>query len=144
MDFRKLKQYIILMLEIIDLSKSRYASFRIVWQDDGQYNASLLLNSDDTFKSGRQKSQASKQRDVQRKKDFLSKKSAINPCRQSPAPGSHREPRKVDTENADNTSQSSKISIASAGEDHPELPDVHPNLEEPLTVVEAERRKTYP
>ena len=127
----------------MDLSESRYASFRIVRQDDGQYSASLLLNSDDTFKSsGRQKLQANKQRDVQRKKDFLSKKSAINPCRQSPAPDPLKEPRKVGTENADNTSQSPKNSVAGAGADHPELPDVHP--EETLTVMQAERRKSYP
>ena len=130
------------------MSESKYASFRIVRQDDGQYSASLLLNSD-TNLSGRRKSKANRQHDTQRKKDFLSKKSAINP--KSPEPASHKEPQKVGTGNADNTSQSPKNSVAGAGADHPEpantsedhpelsgsgedhleLPNVHPNPEEP-------------
>ena len=127
-------------LEILDLSDSRYASIRIFRQEDGQYSASLLLNSDDTFSSVRRKSRANKQRDVQRKKAFLAKKSATNPSHQSPAPDP--EPRKVGTENADNTSQSLKNSVAGAGADHLELPDAH--QEETLPSMQTERRIIYP
>ena len=127
-------------LEILDLSDSRYASIRIFRQEDGQYSASLLLNSDDTFSSVRRKSRANKQRDVQRKKAFLAKKSATNPSHQSPAPDP--EPRKVGTENADITSQSLKNGVAGAGADHLELPDAH--QEETLPSMQTERRIVYP
>ena len=139
MDLAKLKQYMTSTLEILDLSESRYASIRIIRQENGQFSASLLLNSDDTF--GRRKSRTNKQRDVQRKKAFLAKKSATNPCRQSPAPDP-QEPRKVGTENADNTSQSLKNSVAGAGADHLELPDAH--QEETLPSIQTERRIIYP
>ena len=115
MDLTTVKSFNGSMMDIMDLSESKYASFRIVRQDDGHYSASLLLNSD-TNLSGRQKSKAKRQRDTQRKKDFLSKKSAINP--KSPEAASHKEPRKVGTGNSDNTSQSPKNSVAGAGADH--------------------------
>ena len=159
MDFSTVKRFIESSLDILEMSKSKHASFRIVRQENGHYRVSSLLNSDTSSGGRRQKSKSNIQRDAQRKKDFLSKKSALNP--KSPEPTSHREPRRVGTENADNTSRTTKNSAAgagvdhtSAGADHPELtgsdednpeqPDVHPNPKEPSSVVEAERRKVFP
>ena len=159
MDFSTVKRFIESSLDILEMSKSKHASFRIVRQENGHYRVSSLLNSDTSSGGRRQKSKANIQRDTQRKKDFLSKKSALNP--KSPEPTSHREPRRVGTGNADNTSRATKNSAAgagvdhtSAGADHPELtgsdevhpeqPDAHPNPKEPSSVVEAERRKVFP
>ena len=152
MDLSTVKSFIGSSLDIMKMSEAKYASFRIVRQDHGNYRVSLLLNSATNLSGRRNKSKAKIQRDAQRKKDFLSRKSAINP--KSPEPISHKEPQRVGTGNTDNTSRSPKNSVAGAGADqpkltganmdHPESPDVHPNPEEPSSVVEAERSKTFP
>lgn len=150
MDLSTVKSFIGSSLDMMKMSEAKYASFRIVRQDQGNYRVSLLMNSATNLSGRRNKSKAKIQRDAERKKDFLSKKSALNP--KSPEPTSHKEPRRVGTGNADNTSRSPKNSVAGAGADHPKLagasadhpepPDVHQNPEEPSSVVEAER--TFP
>ena len=134
MDLSTVKSFIGSSLDIMKMSEAKYASFRIVRQDQGNYRVSLLLNSSTNLSGRRNKSKAKIQRDAQRKKDFLSRKSAINP--KSPEPTSHKEPRRVGTGNTDNTSRSPKNSVTGAGTDlqltgastdHPEPPDVHPN-----------------
>ena len=146
------------------MSEAKYASFRIVRQDTGDYRVSLLLNSATNLIGRRNKSKSKIQRDAQRKKDFLSRKSAINP--KSPEPTSHKEPRRVGTGNTDNTSRSPKNSVTGAGTltgastDHPEPPDVHLNsvagaaadvagagADQPKTTgasKQAERSKVFP
>ena len=163
MDLSTVKSFIDSSLDIMKMSEAKYASFRIVRQDKGNYRVSLLLNSS-TNLSGRNKSKAKIQRDAQRKKDFLSRKSAINP--KSPEPTSHKEPRRVGTGNTDNTSRSPKNSVTGAGTltgastDHPEPPDVHLNsvagaaadvagagADQPKTTgasKQAERSKVFP
>ena len=68
------KSFIGSSLDIMDMSESKYASFRIVRQDDGHYRASLLLNSDTNLSGRRHKSKALYNATLREKKIFSPRK----------------------------------------------------------------------